>query len=219
MRIIINEGEVGVMYTKGVISRVLQPGKHRYSYFMGQRMVKISTLVADHTTAVQEFGTSDNLLVRFLLRANTQITDPTTLLRTTRYEQVDEIVRNALADVATGVIASKTLDEVLENAAALHEQILNGCVEKLKARGITIIEVSPVSVLIPRSLRQAFEAQLVAKKKAVADLEEARGRTATLRHLANAAEMVENRPILLQLLLGQKARNVQFQFNEKDKTK
>lgn len=72
--------------------------------------------------------------------------------------------------------------------------------------------MSPPNLLIPRSLRQAFEAEVTARKRAVADLEEARGRTAVLRHLANAAARVEQQPALLQLLMGQKAKHVQFQF-------
>ncbi len=217
MHKIVNEGEVAVLYKQGVISKVLQPGKHRYAFFRGQRLVQVSVLVTDYVCPVQEYGTKDNLIVRFTIRAQARVSDPTILLRTTRYEQLDELVRNSLCDSAAGVVAEKTLDEVLENAAILNKLIENNATKTLEKHGVVIGMVSPVSVLIPRSLRQAFEAQLVAKKKAIADLEEARGRTATLRHLANAAEMVENRPILLQLLLGQKARNVQFQFNEKER--
>jgi hypothetical protein len=49
----------------------------------------------------------------------------------------------------------------------------------------------------------------------LADLEEARGRTAVLRHYANAAELIKDKPEIMQLMLGQKAKNIHIDFGKK----
>ena len=121
-----------------------------------------------------------------------------------------------MSDSARTHVATSTLDELLANDTSIDAVIYENTKKVLSDYGLTPLSVSPVSILIPRSLKVAFEAKISAQKKAEADLEEARGRTATLRHLANAADLVEKRPVLLQLLLGQKARNVQFTFDKTD---
>jgi hypothetical protein len=79
--------------------------------------------------------------------------------------------------------------------------------------------LSPLSVILPRNLKAAVEGELVARKKSQADLEEARGRTAVLRHYANAAKLVADQPELLKLLLGQKAKSLQVQFSDEKASK
>ena len=217
MRITIKEGEVGVLWKKGIISRTLEPGKHRFSLLLGNRVDSIATLPVDYVCQTGEYTTSDNLTVRFFLRARIDISDPIMLLRAMTYDQLNSYISNTLSDTARRIVLSGTLDDLLAVSAEFDQRIQQKCTPIFAKVGLHLEAVSPVSILIPRSLKQAFEAELAAKKKAIADLEEARGRTATLRHLANAAEMVEKRPILMQLLLGQKARNVHFQFNEHEK--
>ncbi len=220
MRRTINEGTRGILLRKGIIVKELEPGRHRYAYtFRNERIVVVSTKPVAYVSGFQEYSTKDNLTVRFFIRMSVQIADATKLLRMAEYEQLEDLVTSIASDVARADIATKTLDELLDSATRLEETIANDAEKHLAEYGVKVLEVSPVSILIPRSLKVAFEAKVSAKKKAEADLEEARGRTATLRHLANAAELVEKRPVLLQLLLGQKARNVQFTFDESGRKK
>ena len=115
-------------------------------------------------------------------------------------------------------VAALTLEELLEkDLSELQQRIMTEANERLKEVGLTIGRIEPLALLLPRSLRQAFEAEVVARKRAAADMEEARGRTAVLRHLANAARQVEQQPVLLQLLMGQKAKHVQFLFDAQQK--
>lgn len=214
---IIKEGECGVLWKKGKIAKVLEPGSHRYVWWLGERLDVVEVRPIDYLCQIQEYTTKDNMAVRFFIRASAKVSDAAQLMRSVEYLLLDSKVQSILSDVARKFVMTKTLDELLEGSANFNEVIFDSSVDSLKTIGVQLEAVSPVSILLPRSLKQAYEAMISAQKKSQADLEEARGRTATLRHLANAADMVEKRPILLQLLLGQKARNVQFQFNEKDK--
>ncbi len=146
-----------------------------------------------------------------------QVSDASTLLKTTEYDTISDLIQNTVSDIARAYVATCTLDELLANDTTIDTVIQKEAGKVLNDYGMTLLSVSPISILIPRSLKVAFEAKISAQKKSEADLEEARGRTATLRHLANAADLVEKRPVLLQLLLGQKARNVQFTFDKTDR--
>jgi hypothetical protein len=68
---------------------------------------------------------------------------------------------------------------------------------------------------LPKNIRNSLDAQIAAKNKSLADLEEARGRTAVLRHYANSAEMIKDKPEIMQLMLGQKAKNIHVDFSQK----
>jgi regulator of protease activity HflC (stomatin/prohibitin superfamily) len=53
--------------------------------------------------------------------------------------------------------------------------------------------------MFPGKLKEMFAQVVQARKEGLAALEKARGETAALRSLANAAKMVEKSPALLQL--------------------
>jgi hypothetical protein len=57
--------------------------------------------------------------------------------------------------------------------------------------------------MFPGDLKKAFAQVVIARKQGLAALERARGETAALRNLANAARMLEGNPELMQLRLLQ----------------
>lgn len=217
MRKIIKEGEIGILWKKGIITMLLEPGLQRYSLMGSQRIEVFSTQAQDIVCETQQYTTNDNLVVRLSINAKYKIVDAIMYRKNVSEDSRYRVAHNLLIGVARKLIASKSLDDLLANTYKLDEEITTHARQKMTDLGLELMEVAPISVLIPRSLSQAYEAEVYARKKAAADLEEARGRTAVLRHLSNAADMVEKRPVLLQLLMGQKARQVQFQFSDKDK--
>ena len=57
--------------------------------------------------------------------------------------------------------------------------------------------------MFPGKLKEIFAQVVNAKKEGLAALEKARGETAALRNLTNAAKMIEGNPNLMQLRLVQ----------------
>ena len=57
--------------------------------------------------------------------------------------------------------------------------------------------------MLPGDLKRIFAQEVAARKEGLAALERARGETAALRNLANAARMIEDNPALMQLRLLQ----------------
>ena len=69
--------------------------------------------------------------------------------------------------------------------------------------GINVLAVEVKDVMFPADLKRAFADVLKAKQEGQAALERARGESASLRNLANAARVLEGNPALMNLRLMQ----------------
>ncbi len=215
MRKTVKEGNVGLLWEKGRIVRELSVGRHRYWLLLGQKIDLIDIRPTQLATSLEEYATKDNLNVRCALNMTYRVVSASIMARTTADSHV--LMLTKMIDSLRAEVNKLTLDELLPSIDNVNSAVFKTLNDSLKSYGVEVETLSPLNVLIPRSLRQAFEAEVTARKRAVADLEDARGRTAVLRHLSNAASQVEQQPALLQLLMGQKAKHVQFQFTSEDK--
>ena len=91
------------------------------------------------------------------------------------------------------------LNQKLEIGAQLLARVKVGA-EKL---GVDVLAVEVKDVVFPPDLKRAFAEVLKAKHEGQAALERARGETAALRNLANAARVLEDNPALMNLRLMQ----------------
>jgi regulator of protease activity HflC (stomatin/prohibitin superfamily) len=69
--------------------------------------------------------------------------------------------------------------------------------------GIDVLAIAVKDVMFPADLKRAFADVLKAKQEGQAALERARGESAALRNLANAARVLEGNPALMNLRLLQ----------------
>jgi regulator of protease activity HflC (stomatin/prohibitin superfamily) len=67
------------------------------------------------------------------------------------------------------------------------------------ALGISLQKIEVRDIILPGDLKRAFAQTISAQKEGLANLERARGETASLRSLANAAKLMQDHPGLLQL--------------------
>ncbi len=74
---------------------------------------------------------------------------------------------------------------------------------KARALGLRLISVGLKDIMFPGKLKEVFAQVVSARKEGLAALEKARGETAALRNLANAAKMIESNPGLMQLRMLQ----------------
>jgi len=193
---IVSEGYVGLLYRKGKFVELLAPGRHvRWGRFLTWNM--IDTRKAYLPVAAQEVLTADNVSVKITLTATYQITDPVKAIHTTQrwYDDVYNAAQAALRAVV-GRIASDALLAQRVNIAA---QLLERVQPQTAAVGVTVHAVEVKDVMLPGDLKRAFADVLKAKQEGQAALERARGESASLRNLANAARVLENNPALMNL--------------------
>lgn len=211
MRITIREGFAGVLFRKGLFVRVLKPGRHRYSYWRGERVEDYDIRIRG-ASAFGLVTTTDKVSVTVTVPFTYVISDLKSYV--TSVANPDDMVRSVGMNAVTMAVAGRDLESLETNMSAIMEAFRDLAQEGLKPYGMELHDVFAPAINVPKNIRNASEAQLAAKKKALADLEEARGRTAVLRHYANAAELIKDKPEILQLMLGQKAKNIHIDFSK-----
>ena len=197
---IVPEGYAGLLYHKGKFVTVLGAGRHvrwgRHFTLDAQDLRKASLLVAG-----QEVLTADNVGLKLSLLVTYQMTDPATAAHETQNWQGDlyNVAQLALRTVVSGVAVEALLNHRLEIGAELLARVQP---EAAKI-GINVHAVEVKDVMFAADLKRAFADVLKAKQEGQAALERARGESASLRNLANAARVLEGNPALMNLRLMQ----------------
>ena len=101
------------------------------------------------------------------------------------------------------IIGGTPIDELLETRQEIGERLLAETAAKAGELGIELLEVEVKDVMFPGALKKIFTQVVQARQEGLAALERARGETAALRNLANAAQLVERNPNIMQLRLLQ----------------
>jgi regulator of protease activity HflC (stomatin/prohibitin superfamily) len=197
---LVPEGYAGLLYHKGQFVGVLGAGRHirwgRY-FSLGAQDLRKGALVVSG----QEVLTADNVGLKISLLVNYQVADPAKAAHESQNWQSDLYngAQLALRAVVSGVAVEALLNQRLELGA----QLLARVQQDSAKIGINLLAVEVKDVMFPAELKRAFAEVLKAKQEGQAALERARGESASLRNLANAARVLEGNPALMNLRLRQ----------------
>lgn len=195
----VSEWERALLFGNGRMQRVLAPGKYRlWQGGLRLRVVDLRPWVLRLPT--QEAPTADGATVKVNVAGQARVSDPVAYVTATRdaeqalYLSVQVAVRDLLAGVST--------EDLLAGRGGFGEQLLAGAGDTGQF-GIGIDQLVIKDIMLSGELKKAQAEVLVARAQGVAALERARGETAALRSLANAARLAAANPALLQLRLLQ----------------
>jgi len=194
------EGLAGLLYQHGKFIEVLIPGRH-LRWGRGFTLTLQDLRKATAAVAGQEVLTADNVSLKASLLVTYELADPVKAAHGTQhwYSDLYNAAQLALRTVAGGV----PVETLLNQRATLAPQLL-ALVQPEAARiGITVHAVEVKDVMFPAELKRAFAEVLKAKQEGQAALERARGESAALRNLANAARLLDGNPALMNLRLMQ----------------
>lgn len=205
------QNQSGLLIRNGVITRELPAGTYKTYKFRNETIITYPLYRQTYAYAYS-VRTTEAAAVTVDVTMGMMIKDAKKLYLSgkTAYE----VVNNAVARILGATAGEKSISELLEGEIAIDEKELAREVAEygLVAR----VELAP-KVRLPRNLQNALDAQEVARQRAKAELEEARGRSAVIRHYANVAKITKENPDLLRLLLGQKAKSINVAFDANDK--
>ncbi len=197
---LVPEACAGLLYHKGKFVEVLMAGRHiRWGrqFTMGAQDLRKGALLV----AGQEVLTADNVGLKISLLVIYQIADPAKAAHETQNWQgdLDNSAQIALRAVVSGATVEALLNQRLELGAQLLARVQRDCAKI----GINVLAVEVKDVMFSAELKRAFADVLKAKQEGQAALERARGESASLRNLANAARVLEGNPALMNLRLMQ----------------
>ena len=201
-RITVFEYTHALRFVRGQFAGVLSPG----SYWIFSPLTSIHVLEGRPriiTIPGQELLSSDGVALKVSVLLEVRVSDPkAATLASASYEESLYAKAQASLRVAVG---ERPIEEVLQSRGELSARLQADVEPAASALGLELRSISIKDIMFPGSLKEAFSQPARARQEAQAALERARGETAALRSLANAARMLENNPDLFQLRLLQAA--------------
>ena len=194
------EGSAGLLYKHGLFVRRVNVGRH-VIWGRGWTMNRVDLRKASSLISGQDVLTAENVGLKLSLVLSYQVDDPAKATHETQNWVGDlyNVAQIALRAVVGGVAVEALLNQRLEISA----QLLARVQPEAAKIGINILAVEVKDVMLPADLKRAFSEVLKAKQEGHAALERARGESAALRNLANAARVLEGNPALMNLRLTQ----------------
>ena len=140
---------------------------------------------------------ADGIAIKVSVAARYRIVDPA--LAVNGVENYEAALYTALQLALRAAIAASPPDALLQARTTLGKEMADQAAPVATAAGLELLGADLKDLTLPGDLKKIFTQVAHARQEGLAALEKARGETAALRHLANAAQMVERNPSLMQL--------------------
>jgi regulator of protease activity HflC (stomatin/prohibitin superfamily) len=197
---VIREFESGLLYRHGKFQTRLEPGRHvRWGF--GYALATIDMRKQTFAVAGQEVLSADNVGLKVSAAVTVQVADPLKAMH--EVQDWRSHVYNTVQLALRTLIAAQPVEALLVKRLDVGKQLLAEVQNEAANIGITVHSTEVKDVMFPGDLKKAFAEVLKAKQEGQAALERARGESAALRNLANAARLLESNPALQNLRLMQ----------------
>ena len=194
------EGWAGLVYHHGLYVRRNNAGRHVLWGF-GWTMNLIDLRKTSLLVAGQEVLTADSVSLKISLLVTYQVTEPVKVAHETQNSLGD--LYNAAQLALRATVNAVAVETLLQQRLEIGTQLLARVQPEAVKIGINVLAIEVKDVMFPAELKRAFADVLKAKQEGQAALERARGESASLRNLANAARVLEGNPALMNLRLMQ----------------
>jgi regulator of protease activity HflC (stomatin/prohibitin superfamily) len=195
-KVIVYEYQRAVKYTKGRYVGTLDPGQY-WILSSFSSIVPVDVRPEFITIPGQDVLSADGVTLKISLAAEFQVADPNVAVnknanfRTNLYLSLQIALRE--------IVGKEKIDSLLENRAELSSRLMELTCAKASDFGLKLISADVKDIMFPGEMKKVFAQVVKAQKEGQAALERARGETAALRSLANAARIMDDNPNLLQL--------------------
>ncbi|MCI0336361.1 MAG: slipin family protein [Acidobacteria bacterium] len=185
--IIIKDTHRGLRYEDGVLTGVLEAGRHNIPLQIDlgfYRTPNVEILLVDVrerdlTIKGQEILTGDKVALRVSIIVQFRVTDPRAALHSVaNYE--DRLYTDVQL-AARRSLASMTLEDILTNRNRLSEDILQEVKEAAAGYGVTILRADVKDIVFPGNLQEIMNRVLAAERMSQVQLVEARSKAEVQR--------------------------------------
>lgn len=194
------EGYAGLLYRHGLYVRRHNAGRTVVWGFDWTINI-IDLRKTSLAVAGQEVLTADNVGLKLSLLINYQVVDPVKAAHETQAWLGD--LYNHAQITLRAVVSSVAVEALLNQRVEMGAQLLARVQPAAEKIGVNVLSIEIKDVMFPADLKRAFAEVLKAKQEGQAALERARGESAALRNLANAAHVLEGNPALMNLRMMQ----------------
>ena len=199
-RVTVFEYERGLAYRRGRFVGVIEPGQY-WLYRPRDRVRKIDVRPTVVSIAGQEVLSADGVTLRVSLAAEYRIIDP--VVAVNEVVDFEGALYVTLQLALREIIGTAAIDDLLDRRGEIGTRVAEMTRDRVATLGLELRAADLKDIMFPGDLKKMFAQVVGARKEGLAALEKARGETAALRNLANAARLVDGNPTLMQLRLLQ----------------
>ena len=206
--VVVYEFERGLRYARGKFTGILSPGV----YWPMQPLSEVRKVDIRPVFAVvpgQEVLSADGVALKVSLAAKYEVVDPAAAVNT--IENFRDALHVELQLALRQIIGGTAIDDLLAQRQSIGAKLHDIVAAKATSFGLKLLAVEIRDIMFPGELKKIFTQVVRARQEGLAALEKARGETAALRNLANAAQLVDRNPSLMQLrllqVIGQQSGN------------
>ena len=197
-RIVIGEGETGLLYIDGHFDRELPCGTYFYWNYAHEVSCKVFNLkVQQFDISGQEILTADKVGIRLNILCSYRITKPLELVK--RLEGASKLLYTRVQLAAREYVGQFRLDELLADKEAIGAVLKERLLTVQEEYCVEVLDVGIKDIILPGEIRDIMNTVLVAEKKAQANVIMRREEVASTRSLLNTAKLMEENKTLYKL--------------------
>lgn len=207
---IVNQYERGVVFRLGRVIGVKEPGL-RLIIPLVDRMVKPSLRIVTMPIPAQKIITQDNVTIDVAAVAYFKVTDAYKAV--VEIENYNRAVNQIAQTTVRSVVGKYSLDEILSETSKLNtsiQEIIDGHSEPW---GIKVTTVEIKDIKLPDSMQRAIALQAEAEREKRAKIISAEGEFLAAGKLGDAADIIAEHPVALQLRIMQVLSNIAAEKN------
>jgi regulator of protease activity HflC (stomatin/prohibitin superfamily) len=207
---IVNQYEKGVVFRLGRVIGVREPGL-RLIIPLVDRMVKPSLRIVTMPIPAQKIITQDNVTIDVAAVAYFKVVDAYKAV--VEIENYNRAVNQISQTTVRSVVGQFSLDEVLSETPKVNtriQEIIDGHSEPW---GIKVTTVEIKDIKLPDSMQRAIALQAEAEREKRAKIISAEGEYLAAGKLGEAADIITEHPVALQLRIMQVLSNIAAEKN------
>ena len=207
---ILKQYERGVIFFLGRFEGVRGPGL-TLVFFPVQQMTRVSLRTVTMQIPSQKIITRDNVSIDIAAVAYYHITDPE------RSVMSIENVYNAISQISQttvrNVVGRFTLDELLASTASINDQIKDVIDQHTEPWGTQVTAVEIKDIELPENMQRAMAREAEAERERRAKIVAAEGEYQAAVKLGEAADIIAQHPVALQLRTLQTMAEISVEKN------
>lgn len=207
---VVNQYERGVVFRLGKVIGVRDPGL-RIIIPLVDRMVKPSLRIVTMPVPAQKIITLDNVTIDVAAVAYFKVTDAYNAV--VEIENYNRAVNQIAQTTVRSVVGKYELDEILSETAKLNTSIQEIIDTHSEPWGIKVTTVEIKDIQLPESMQRAIALQAEAEREKRAKIISAEGEYLAAGKLGEAADIITEHPVALQLRIMQVLSNIATEKN------
>ncbi|MGH7141488.1 MAG: SPFH domain-containing protein [Minisyncoccia bacterium] len=193
---IVKEYDRGVIFRLGRAISVRGPGLILLMPVIEQ-MMRITLRTITMAIPSQKIITKDNVSIDIAAVAYYHIVDP--MKSVVAIENVHEAVNQISQTTVRNVVGQFVLDQLLTQTAAINTQIKNVIDTHTEPWGVQVTAVEIKDIVLPENMQRAMAKEAEAERERRAKVVAAEGELQASQKLADAADIMSQHPVALQL--------------------